>query len=769
MRAGVEKIPAEILKRIEATLQAEPGMSRRELSLRVCEWMEWRALNGKFQEVSCRKALLELERRGQIVLPVARKVEGFEAGASRLAELELELAEVQCELRDLGDVDVVLVSSRYSIASKVWNSLMQLHHPLGSGPLCGAQLRYLIRSPVHGWLGGLGFSAAARRLRSRDEWIGWSEEARQSQLRLVICNSRFLIAPSIRVPNLASRVMSLTLGRLSQDWQERYQYEPALVETFIDGAQYSGSSYRASNWIWVGQTAGRSDGFSNGKVSSGKKEIYVFPLRPDFRAMLCAKPPVKLEARPPGAASSWIEQEFAGARLYDPRLRRRLYTIAGDFFAQPAALVPQACEGSTAKAKAAYRFFSNPQASMENIVEGHIESTIGRIQSHEVVLAVQDTTTLNYTSHPGTEGLGPINTKKDNAIGMIVHDTMAFSVKGTPLGLLDLQCWTRDPNDAGKKYRRKQLPIEEKESSKWIESYRAVVEAQKLSPQTMLVSVADREADIYELFLETKRHHNAPQLLIRAERTRNRLVEQQHLWERMGGEPIAGYIELAIPRKDSSPGRIAKLQIRYAAVELTPPKTHTEPISMWAVYAREVNHGSEVKSPLEWMLLTTIEVSSFEQARERLQWSSTRWSIEVYHRTLKSGCRIEDRQLNTRERLQSAVAIDAVIGWRIHWLTKLNRETPDVPCNVFLQEEEWKVLCAYIRKSLPPDKPPTCRQAARWIAGLGGFLGRKSDGEPGVTTMWRGLVKLDGMVEGYQLAASVFQSRASPPPSLTRG
>jgi Druantia protein DruA/Transposase Tn5 dimerisation domain/Transposase DNA-binding len=769
MRAEVEKIPAEILKRIQATVQAEPGISRRKLSLRVCEWMEWRSRSGKFQEVSCRKALLELERRGQIVLPVSQRVEAFEASASRLAEPELELADVQCELGELGEVEIVLVSSHYSQSSKVWNSLMQTHHPLGGGPLCGAQLRYLIRSPLHGWLGGLGFSAPAWRLRSRDEWIGWSEEARRSQLRLVVCNSRFLIAPSIRVPNLASRAMSLTLRRVGQDWQERYEYEPVLVESFIDGAQYSGSSYRAANWVWVGQTAGRSDGFSNGKVSSGKKEIYVYPLRPDFRTLLCEEPPVQLEARRPGAASGWIEQEFGGARLYDPRLRRRLYTIAADFFAQPGVLVPQACEGLMAKAKAAYRFFSNTRTNMKNLIEGHIESTIGRIQSHEVVLAVQDTTTLNYTSHPSTEGIGPINTKKDSAIGMIVHDTMAFSVKGTPLGLLDVQCWARDPDDAGKSSRRKELPIEEKESFKWIKSYRAVAEAQKLSPQTMLVSVADREADIYELFLEAKRHQNAPQLLIRAERSRNRLVEQQHLWEHMDGEPVAGYIEVAIPGKGSVAARTAKLQIHYAAVELTPPKDYTEPLSMWAVYAREVDHGSEIKSPLEWMLLTTVEVSSFEQAQERLEWYSNRWSIEVYHRTLKSGCRIEDRQLNTRERLESAVAIDVVVGWRIHWLTKLSRETPDVPCDVFLQEEEWKVLCAYIRKSLPPDKPPTCRQAARWIARLGGFLGRKSDGEPGVTTMWRGMVKLDGMVEGYQLALSVIQSRASPPPSLTCG
>ena len=166
---------------------------------------------------------------------------------------------------------------------------------------------------------------------------------------------------------------------------------------------------------------------------------------------------------------------------------------------------------------------------------------------------------------------------------------MAFTPDGTPLGLLNVQCWGRDPEQVGKKYRRHQLPIEEKESIKWLVSYRAVAEIQKLCPDTMLVSVGDREADLYELFHEATQDPRGPKLLIRAERTRNRKVEQEGLWQRMNAEPVAGLLDVAVPRRGSRPARTARLQVRFASVVLSPPaKSKLPPLSVWAVYAREV-------------------------------------------------------------------------------------------------------------------------------------------------------------------------------------
>ncbi len=262
----------ELVERIAATIDAEPAISRRALSRRVCEWLEWRAPTGKLREVGCRKALLALERRGGIQLPVRVEVANFTpAAATRRSPPEV--AAVRCRLEELGEVAVMAVTSRYSTSSEIWHGLMAAYHYLGAGPLCGAQIRYLVQCSNYGWLGALSFSAATWRLKSRDEWIGWSEAARLANLQQVVCNSRFLLAPSVEVPNLASHVLARSVHRLAHDWRQKYGYEPVLVETFVDGQRFAGTCYRAANWEWVGQTAGRDDGYSNAKRSTGKKEI----------------------------------------------------------------------------------------------------------------------------------------------------------------------------------------------------------------------------------------------------------------------------------------------------------------------------------------------------------------------------------------------------------------------------------------------------------------------------------------------------------------
>lgn len=760
---------AEVVGRIAAAVQADPTISRRALARRVCEWLDWRARDGRLREMSGRKALRELQRRGGVDLPACATVPGFGARAATTSAPPA-VAEVRGSLEDLGEVTVVPVSSRYSAASRVWTELMQAYHYLGAGPLCGAQIRYLVRSATYGWLGALSFSAAARRLKSRDMWIGWSERAQRANLEKIVGNSRFVLAPSVQVANLASHVLALSVRRVAQDWRARYGYEPVLVETFVDGQRFAGTCYRAANWVWVGQTAGRADGYRNGTRSTGPKEIYMFPLRADWQRILGQVPPEPLRRRPArGPDAEWVDEEFAGARLYDARLRRRLYALAQDFFAQPGALIPQACSGAPAKSKAAYRFFANARVDMPSLLMGHVEATAQRMRPHAVVLAVQDTTTLNYTAHPATEGLGPINTQKDHGVGLVLHDTLAFTVEGTPLGLLDVQCWARDPQAAGQKAQRNARPIDAKESAKWLRSYRATAAVQALCPSTLVVSVGDREADLHELFWAAQQTAAGPKLLVRAERTRRRKVEAssaeepEDLWQKLAAAPVAGHQGLAIPRQGSRPARPATLEVRYAAVTLRPPERSTAPgVAVWAVYAREVEPPPEVTAPLEWMLLTTVAVETFAQAIERLQWYTRRWGIEVYHRVLKSGCRIEDRQLHRAESLESCLAIDLVVAWRIFWLVKQGRETPDVPCDVFLEEDEWKALYVTVRDEAPASTPPSLREAIRMIASLGGFLGRKRDGEPGPTTLWRGLGRLDNIVLGFRAARRLYASRDGP-------
>jgi len=741
-----------LLDRIQETVRSDPSISRLNLSRRVCEWLNWRSPNGRLQDMGCRKALAQLERRGLLELPRREGRYGFEPSGDN--PVELDIADLCCPLRELGEVTVTPVSSRYAKESKIWFALLDRYHYLGSGPLCGAQLRYVVKSATHGYLGALAFSSAAWALQARDAYIGWSEGARRATLDRVVANDRFLILPTVRVRHLASHVLALALARLPEDWEERYGRRPVLVETFVDPSRFAGTCYRAANWTYVGDTAGRRDGRA--------KKIFLYPLDRRWRKVLCTEPPVQLAEHPrPEAPAHWAEAEFGTVRLYDARLKQRLYTIAQDFFQAPQANIPEAC-GSKARALGAYRFFHNPKVSLDVVVTAHTEATIERIRGHRVVLVPQDTTTLDYSTHPLTDGLGPTNTQGDHALGLLLHDTLAFTEAGTPLGILDAQCWARDPQDRGKRYRRKELPIEQEESMKWLRSFRKAAAVQRLCPESTLVVMGDREADIYELFLETRQAPDGPKLLVRAEKTRTRHVDQGYLWDFLARQPVAGGLKIRVPRRGARPAREAWVQVRFAPVTLTPPKRcgAAPAIPLWAVYVTEkANPG--VKEPIDWMLLTTVAVTSFAQAQQRVEWYSGRWGIEVYHRTLKSGCRIEDRQLEAAERLETCLGVDMVVAWRIYYLTMLGREKPDLPCTVFFKDIEWKALCCYVNKTaVPPDRPPSISKVVFMIGALGGHLGRRGDGFPGTQTLWRGMLKACIATEVY---AAITQQRYSHP------
>jgi hypothetical protein len=747
-----------ILARLQQTLENEPELSRTKLSRRVCEWLDWRSPNGDWKEMSCRVALARLDRAGIIQLP---EVEPFPAWPPRPRSRPLPCLEAQAErsLASLRPIEVAPVGAAEGQAAQTWNEYLNLYHPQGAGPLCGAQIRYSIRSGSGEWLGGLAFSSAAWQVEARDRWIGWDEQARRQHLPEVIANSRFLILPWLRVPHLASHVLGLALRRVGQDWKQRYGYEPWLVETFVE-AGHAGTCYRAANWQRVGLTQGRGRQDREHERAASVKQVWVYALHPEARQRLGGHAP-----SPPSSPADWAEEEFGGVRLGDERLHERLLILARDLYARPQANLPQACQ-TRAKTKAAYRFLAHPDTCMDALLEPHFEATRKRLAAESLVFAVQDTTSLNYSTHPDTDDLGPIGSTPEGSIGLWLHSTLVFNPEGTPLGLLDVQCWARDEAAFGKRHRRKDLPIEEKESNKWLKSWRQVAEVQRRTPSTRLVVVGDREADIYELFHAAGTEENGPWLLIRAQRDRLRTEGQEHLWPWMAQQPVAGIQEVQVPRRHTQPARVARMAVRFARVSLRPPhgKKQLGELTLWAVLAQEVEEPRGVK-PLRWMLLTTCAVNSFDSACEKLRWYTLRWGIEVFHRTLKSGCRIEQRQLGTAERLEACLAIDLVVAWRIFHLTKLGRETPAVPCTVYFEEAEWKALMVYVTKDpVPPAKPPSLREAMRLVAGLGGFLGRKGDGNPGTQTLWLGLQRLDDITETYK----VFAHPGHSPPVSSR-
>lgn len=446
---------------------------------------------------------------------------------------------------------------------------------------------------------------------------------------------------------------------------------------------------------------------------------------------------------------TWAEEEFGAAALGDVRRTARLVQLASALGAQPQASVPQATEDSALR-KAAYRFFGNQYIQAEAVLASHVQSTQRRMQAVPVVLAVQDTTLLDYSHAPATTGLGPLASAKQQ--GLVVHTTLALTPDHVPLGLLQQQVWARDP-DVRRAQDHKTRPLAEKESQKWLTSLEAVIAARAACPDTQFVSVGDREADVYDLFLVDR--PVGVDLLIRAAQDRNVEGPDSYLWATMATAPVAATVEVQLGDRGGQPARLAELTVRWREVTLRPPKhrahEHLPSVTVWAVWAIERSPPPDTE-PVAWLLLTTVPITSTDAALERLAWYAARWGIEVWHKVLKSGCQIEQKQLGTAFRLTTCLTLYSVIAWRILYATMLARAVPDAPCTVLLDADEWQGLwCRIHRVAVAPATPPSLRQAVRWIGQLGGFLGRRGDGEPGVKAMWTGFQRLVDIAEMYRI------------------
>jgi hypothetical protein len=773
------QLPVETLRKIESAAEESKNLGITNLARRVCEWLGWKNPTGAYCISSCVAGMRSLEKRGVLKLPWIRQPRAaISAPSSVLINEDQEQSRPICKRVDeIGPIELVLVGDSKSKDAMIYKEVISRYHYLGYQRLVGAQMRYLIRCNSR-WIGAIGFAASALHVEARDKHIGWSEEARRAHLQEVVGNARFTILPWVRVKNLASKVLSLVAKRICDDWFAKYGYRPLLLETFVDQEKFRGSCYRGAGWIRVGKTAGRGRQDVEVKFEKSVKDIYLYPLNTQWKRRLCREPLRRRslllqqpnQSMNTGDDAEWVEQELAEVDLGDKRRGERLIQLVKDFYRKPQASILEACNGVVAKVRAAYKLFNNKAVRMENILTPHYSSTVERMREHKVVLAVQDTVTLNYASRPDTEGLGYIGTTVDGAQGYLVHDTLVLTPEGVPLGLIDVQAWSRDNAEFGKKKSKSNRPIEDKESIKWLKSFEAASEAQRLLPDTTVVSVGDREGDVYELFLLAESRRDNAKLLMRAKTDRSVMVEgkKQHLWDALRSRPIAGTETVEVPRRSArsstkeQPGRTATLGIRYCDLELLPPqqcKCERKNIRITAILAEETDPPKDVKEPLEWMLLTTLPVTTIEEALERIKYYRTRFGIEVYHKVLKSGCKVEERQHHHVEGLQNALALDMIVGWRIMYLTMLGRSVPAMLCDVVFESDEWRALYGFVNKTTKiPDQPPTLAQAIRMVAKLGGFLGRKCDGHPGVKMMWKGMTYLETITEAYR----VFYTGSSP-------
>lgn len=445
----------------------------------------------------------------------------------------------------------------------------------------------------------------------------------------------------------------------------------------------------------------------------------------------------------------------------DARRTARLVQIARQLGERPEASLPQALEHGAAL-KAAYRFFDNADVAHEKILASHVVSSLRRMQGQAVVLAVQDTTFIDYSSHSATDGLGPLHTKGGH--GMICHGTLALTPERLPLGVVNLRLWARDGDKPKQRGTRRRRPITDKESQKWIDSVRAVAALQAQVPGTRFVSVADRESDVFEFFTEARTL--GVDVLTRAAWNRNVAGAESHVFPALAAAPVVAHKQLALPASSKRKARTAKLEIRACRLTLTAPRNGSAralaPLALWGVWAHEPAPPEGVE-PLDWKLLTSVPVITAEDALERLDWYAARWTIEQWHKILKSGCNIEMRQLESAERLERLISVYAVIAWRILYATLLARIVPDLTCTAVLADDEWEALyCRIHLTPIPPATPPPLREAVRWIARLGGFLGRTGDGEPGSKTLWQGFQELIPMTEMYRIMKPHLKPGLSP-------
>jgi len=599
--------------------------------------------------------------------------------------------------------------------------MMACEHPQGAGPFVGRQLRYLIHSQ-HGLLGGFGFAAAALHLSDRDQWIGWDQEQRRAYLHFVVGMSRFLLRPTVKCKNLASKVMSLAIKILPDDFEQKYNYKPLLVESFVDTSQYTGTCYRAANWIQVGKTKGRGRQGKSSQPAVSIKDIYLYPLDRCFRDKIGVvdKGPEIIEPLSPSTGledAHWAEHEFGDAPVGHKSIKKRLVSAAAVKAASPGCAFSRAVKGDWSETKGYYRMIDRPEESefnLPNILAPHRQRTIQRLAGQDVVLCIQDGTSLNYNSLDQCSGLGVIgnNQTKAKSQGLHLHSTFTTDTNGLPLGVLRADCTAPKPKSPDDNRPPKNIPIEEKKTFVWIEHYRELVEISKQIPQTALISSCDREADFHELFAEQVDNPGVD-LLVRAQHNRNIEESDEKLFEFISQQPPVGYAQVNIPRESSRtkkskqkarpmrPARQANMAIRTASVNIKPPRDNAEKPSLQIniLHAREENPPEGCEA-VEWFILTTISLNSLFDAEQCLRWYCLRWRIEDWHRVLKSGCGIEKLRHRSAERLRRAIAINLVIGWRIMLMTLLGREMPELPAEIMYSDIEIKTLHAYAKKNI---------------------------------------------------------------------
>jgi Transposase DNA-binding/Transposase Tn5 dimerisation domain len=436
-------------------------------------------------------------------------------------------------------------------------------------------------------------------------------------------------------------------------------------------------------------------------------------------------------------------KDFPTLDLGDKRRDERFIKIIENIVRHPGGSIPQHNE-RWYDTKATYEFFKNENIKLESLTAAISGFGVSQIEQQQL-LVIHDTSTISYNDLQA-EGLGYI----DNAAGkgIFCHSSIAATVTGIPLGLLHQLIWSRESSELGKSANRRQKPFEDKESYKWYQGIETV--NQLLGEEIVKIHIGDREADIYELFFN--KPDEKAELLIRARHNRKTAAGSE-LWQHISKQKVAAEEEIIIPDRTGKRKRKVQVQVRYKEVEILRPAHKEGKVYKSVVLtAIEIRQKGNSKDGIHWKLLTTLAINNAEEAKQCMRWYNYRWLIERFHYVLKSGCGIESLQLKKAESLMKAVAVYSLAAFNIMQLTYQSRQTPDASCEIVLRPRQWEALYMLkFKTNKLPKQPPTLQEATRWLAQMGGYLGRKSDGPPGLKTVWLGYESLLQAVALYEV------------------
>lgn len=439
-------------------------------------------------------------------------------------------------------------------------------------------------------------------------------------------------------------------------------------------------------------------------------------------------------------------KDFPNLDFGDIRRSERFVKIIDNLSTQPGSSIPKQ-NNNWYDTKATYEFFKNEDVSIESLQQLISSYGVSQIKSTEPLLIIHDISNISYNDLKA-EGLGYLDNKEGR--GILCYSSIAASTEGLPLALLYQHTWTRPLEELGKSKTRKKRLFENKETFQW---YKGMTEVNKcLGDTVQKIHVADREADVYELFFSA--YEKGTDLLIRARHNRQ-LGNGCSLWNQISEQPCQQTVTLQVPDETGKKKKDIKAEVRYQKVEILRPSTSKnkyESVELTAIEIKQVGAVKKEEDRIWWKLLTTVEVKTVNQALQCVKWYTYRWLIERFHYVLKSGTKIEELQLKQAASLQKAISVYSLAAFRIMQLVYQSRHTPHVSCEVILTKEQWTVLYMLIHQQHKTLKqPPTLSDTIKWIGKLGGHIGRKSDGPPGLKTVWLGYQRLCDATNIYDI------------------